>query len=70
MDSDPLLWAFEHFYHMDKANACMHCAPVKFSPITFRLAAALETDRGDEDWTRELTEVLHHSGLYEEDPGR
>lgn len=65
------LWSFEYFYHMDKANACMHLAPVKFSPITFHLALALmEEWPQDEDITQELAEVRDHIGKYELDQGR
>lgn len=65
------LWAFDHFYHMDKANASMHLAPVKFSPITFRLAyVLLDAWNDDEDITQELAEVREHIGKYELDPGR
>jgi hypothetical protein len=68
---DALLWAFEYLYHQDKANACIHCAPVRFSPLTFRLAEALKADWSEfEDITQELAEVLHHRGQYEEDSGR
>jgi hypothetical protein len=69
---DPiLLWCFQYFYHMDKANACMHTAPVKFSPITFNLAVSLLDDwPKDEDITQELAEVRDHIGKYELDPGR
>jgi hypothetical protein len=69
--SDSTLWSFEHFFHIDKANACMHCAPVRFSPITFRLLAdllAMWSD--DEDITQEMAEVKYHQGQYELDPGR
>lgn len=71
MDNSPVLWCFEHFFHMDKANACMHCAPVRFSPITFRLAEFL--NKGYPAMfveSHDLNEVLHHSGMYEEDAGR
>jgi len=60
-------WAFLHFYHADTANASFHTAPVRFSPITFRLAEALEAYMGD---TGEIEEVLSHRGSYAEDPGR
>jgi hypothetical protein len=70
-ENDASLWAFEHFFHMDKANACMHCAPVKFSPITFRLLDDLLVDwPDDEDVTEEMAQVRHHRGQYELDPGR
>lgn len=72
VDKDPLLYAFEYMYHMDKANACMHCAQVKFSPITFRLANVLidGCNKGFIDFTPELKEVESHIGLYDWDPGR
>lgn len=65
------LWSFEYFYHQDKANACMHCAPVKFSPITFQLLDDLmATWSDDEDITPEMAEVRSHQDQYELDPGR
>jgi hypothetical protein len=65
------LWAFEHFEATDRANAKIHCAPVRYSPITFRLAMALrESWPIDEDITEEMARVLHHAGQYEEDKGR
>lgn len=69
--SSSLDWAFEYFYHMDKANACMHTAPVKFSPITFRLGEMLfAAHPTDEELSYALVEVMTHRGKYEEDPGR
>lgn len=71
MAAEAVLWAFEHFYHLDKANACIHCSPVRFSPITFRLAEVLQRGWPEgEDWTQEMAEVLHDLGKYTEDPGR
>lgn len=66
------LWTFEYFYHMDKANACIHCAPVKFSPITFALYEELIREwRMDEDITQELAEVRDHTRMnYPLDTGR
>jgi hypothetical protein len=65
-------WTFLYFYHTDKANACIHLAPVKFSPITFQLARALkeEWDKNELDYTVEVIEVLTHWGKYELDLGR
>jgi hypothetical protein len=63
-------WAFEHFYHADKANATMHTAEVRFSPITFRLAEALSERLHDTEWPQGLYEVMAARGQYEEDPGR
>jgi hypothetical protein len=68
---DPVHWAFRQNYHLDKSNACVHCAPVRFSPITFRLYAALmNLWDPDEDITAEMAEVRSHLGQYEEDKGR
>ena len=65
------LWAFEHFEALDQANAKIHCAPVRYSPITFRLQRALrEVWEQDEDVTEEMMRVWSHDGAYEEDKGR
>jgi hypothetical protein len=65
------LWSLQHFEALDRANAQIHCAPVRYSPITFRLAMALrESWPQDEDITEEMANVLHHQGQYAEDPGR
>ena len=61
--------ALSHVYHEDLANAAMHTAPVKFSPITFRLAeqiSELEPDTQSEI----VRHVLGHAGQYAEDTGR
>lgn len=71
MDDSARLWAFLYFYHMDKANSAIHCAPVKFSPITFRMYHNLnETWPKDEDITQEMAHVRVHVGTYPEDQGR
>jgi hypothetical protein len=68
---DPVQWAFLQNYHLDKSNACVHCAPVKFSPLTFRLFQTLMNLWGhDEDITQEMAEVRSHLDKYELDPGR
>jgi hypothetical protein len=73
MGDSPLVeaayWALEHFAHLDQANACIHCSPVRYSPITVRLAQALEEHipRGDSE---PLDDVLDHVGRYPLDPGR
>jgi hypothetical protein len=70
-DIEPVLWAFEHFYHMDSANAKIHCAPVRFSPITFRLCDYLMAAwRDGEDITEEMGIVSRHVGQYAMDKGR
>ena len=68
---EPSLWALEHFVALDEANAKIHCAPVRYSPITFRLANGLkQVWPEDEDITEEIARVIHHIGQYDEDPGR
>lgn len=65
------LWAFQNFEALDRANAAIHCAPVRYSPLTFRLAASLnDVWPPDEDITEEIARVLAHVGMYEQDPGR
>jgi hypothetical protein len=63
------LWALEHFVHLDEANSKIHCAPVRYSPITFRLAEALARQGlVDRDWA--VAKVMKHVGEYELDMGR
>jgi hypothetical protein len=64
---EPAYVAFLHFFHMDNANAQMHVSDTRYSPITFRLAEALQDLI---ETTGELDEVLTHRGRYAEDPGR
>jgi hypothetical protein len=69
--NEVLLWCFLQNYHLDKSNACVHCSPVRFSPLTFRIFEALMALwPGDEDITQEMAEVKSHHGTYEEDKGR
>ena len=66
-----LVWCFEQNYHLDKSNAAVHCSPVRFSPITFRLYEALMVDWDvEQDITQEMAEVKFHQGKYQEDRGR
>lgn len=64
--------AFLHFFHLDQANAHIHMAPVRFSPLTFRLAEVLREwhREGLVSMASELKCVLDHLGRYEEDKGR
>jgi len=69
--TEVLLWCFQQNYHLDKSNAAVHCAPVRFSPLTFRIYEILAGDwADDEDITQEMAEVRSHYGKYDEDPGR
>ena len=67
---------FMHFYGLDVSNAAIHCAPVRFSPITFRLQEALDgsdltrVNRNRLDIGSAWHEVERHNGTYMEDPGR
>lgn len=68
MELTPLEYAFLHLYHEDHANAAVHCATVRYSPLTFRLAEALrDLDLVD---LVAVEGVLCHLGRYEEDKGR
>lgn len=68
---DAALWALEYFAGMDESNAKVHCAPVRYSPLTFRLAESLAQEIGeDAEWPLVVSHVLQHVGAYEEDPGR
>lgn len=68
--------ALLHLYYMDKANAQMHCKPVKFSPVTFRLAEEVENFWQREEITLSgeghdaLSEIRSHVDQYELDHGR
>ena len=62
---------FRHFYHNDHANAAFHMAPVRYSPITFRLAEQINfLAPVDKDVYSEVFSVLLDLGQYEEDKGR
>jgi hypothetical protein len=75
---ETLLWSFRQNYHADKMNAAIHTAPVRFSPITFRLAETLgdiiDADgMTDGDLGKDygpVHEVLRDKGAYAEDVGR
>lgn len=63
-----LTQCLRHFVHLDESNAAIHCAPVRYSPITFRLAERLGQGHLSEDPF--VTAVISHVGSYEEDTGR
>ena len=65
------LWALNYFEGIDRTNAQVHCAPVRYSPITFRLALALRDAWPlDQVITESMAAVLNHVGAYQPDPGR
>jgi hypothetical protein len=74
--ADTLLWALKQNYHLDKSNAAVHTSPVRYSPLTFRLAEALvdmgflERSEPDPEGVHILAEVTTDAGAYAEDPGR
>lgn len=63
-----LFQCLRHFAHLDESNAAIHCAPVRYSPITFRLAEVLLLEYNDQDPL--VNKVIDHHGEYEEDKGR
>ena len=68
--SDVLFQCLRHFVHLDESNAAIHCVPVRYSPITFRLAEHL-ADQDSEQFEDPIVQaVLNHVGQYEEDKGR
>jgi hypothetical protein len=78
MDLHELLFhCLRHFVHLDHSNAAIHTAPVRYSPITFRLAelllrsfpAATEST-GDALDDVIVRQVFDHIRQYEEDTGR
>lgn len=72
MNLDVLLVAcLTYFVHRDHSNAAIHCGPVRYSPLTFRLAetvAEMFPDMANTD--PDVRAVLDHVGQYEEDQGR
>jgi hypothetical protein len=71
MDTDALFYACTHFIHADRANAAIHCAPVRFSPLTFRLVAlyeALAPAHAEDD--DDISDVIAHRDSYPLDHGR
>ena len=70
-NGEVLLWCLQQNYHLDCSNAAVHCAPVKFSPITFRILQALVALWPEgEDITAEMAHVRSHINQYVEDAGR
>jgi hypothetical protein len=66
-----LLWqCFQQNYHADHSNAAIHCATVRYSPITFRLAEQIWRDFPTYQVNDDLRAVWLDRGQYVEDPGR
>jgi len=69
---DLLYQCFLHFYHLDHSNAAIHTASVRYSPITFRLAEAIN-EVAEEVTPKvygDVYSVLADKGYYDEDKGR
>lgn len=68
------IWqAFRHFLHLDESNAAIHTSPVRYSPLTFRLAELLRDGCppfDDEARYAAVQRVCADIGEYEEDKGR
>jgi hypothetical protein len=56
--------------HLDESNAAIHTAPVRYSPLTFRIAEYLWNHFPSYRDNTLLHSVILDSGQYEEDPGR
>jgi hypothetical protein len=71
--TETLLHAFRQNFHADHMNASIHCANVRYSPLTFRLAEQIQAqpgvDIGPDHWS-DVYLVLFDKGAYEEDRGR
>lgn len=65
--AEALLWCVDYFKALDESNAAIHCAPVRYSPITFRIAEALDGLTVEHE---AVFAVMSHRGVYAEDPGR
>ena len=66
-----ILWfCFSQNYHADCSNASVHCATVRYSPITFRLAEYLWEQFPNYQSNAALRAVWLARGEYPEDPGR
>lgn len=68
IDTETLFQAFAYMYHMDNANAQVHQAATRYSPLTFALSSILR-DSPIEGHPF-VEEVENHRGLYPMDTGR
>ena len=66
-----ILWhCLRQNVHLDESNAAIHTAPVRYSPITFRLAEYLWNHFPSYRNRIELAAVAADLGSYDEDTGR
>jgi hypothetical protein len=66
-----LSYSFRHFFALDHSNAAVHCAKVRYSPITFRLAEQISLmHQNGSDLPAAVATVMKDRGSYPEDTGR
>lgn len=66
-----ILWhCLRQNVHADESNAAIHCSPVRYSPLTFRIAEYLWNHFPSYRAQTELARVAADLGSYEEDRGR
>ncbi len=71
LELDQILWnCLRQNLHLDESNAAIHCATVRYSPITFRIAEYLWNHFPSYRVNENLCSVILDSGQYPEDPGR
>lgn len=71
MPLNQILWhCFMQNYHTDHANAAVHTAVVRFSPITFRIAEYIWEVFPSYQKNEKLREVWFDRNQYVEDTGR
>ena len=69
--TEAALWALRQNYHLDRANAAVHCAPVRFSPLTFALYESLADTEDVSNADLYMFQHLERDhGAYALDPGR
>lgn len=68
--SEILFHCLRQNVHADEANAAIHCASVRYSPLTFRIAEYLWNHFPSYRSQLELARVAADLGSYIEDPGR
>jgi hypothetical protein len=71
MSLHEVLWhCLRQNVHLDESNAAIHTAPVRYSPLTFRIAEYLWNHFPSYRSQVELAKVAADIGSYNEDPGR
>jgi hypothetical protein len=68
--SEILWYSFQQNFHADHSNASIHCATVRYSPLTFRLAEYIWDTFPNYQVNDDLRAVWLDRNQYEEDKGR